>query len=288
MKFVQNFRLVVGSVERAKAQLHTSGNSLLVVTVLVAIACGSCSSTPPPPPVNSSTTPPTISPSAPSTVVPATPIPSSAPAASSIVPNQPDSATVPPAQTATGNITAEPIVITPPTDGCKITSARIDDPNPPVNVRSSPKVDPGNIVGKVDNGQVVGVTEEQNGWFQIVQPKGWINKNLTQTSCSQVNQRITFAPQGNSAIVKGQIIGGGSHKYVISANQGQIMTVTSNQGPLPFVFAPGDVNQQQDLTHIGGNNHANWSGQLPATGDYTILFDSNYKGFQYEISIQVK
>ncbi len=43
--------------------------------------------------------------------------------------------------------------------------AIIADPNPPLNVRSSPRVASNNIVGQLQNGTRVSVVGEQNGWF---------------------------------------------------------------------------------------------------------------------------
>jgi hypothetical protein len=31
-----------------------------------------------------------------------------------------------------------------------------------------------------------------------------------------------------------------------------------------------------------------WSGELAMTGDYTLELDSNYKGYKYSFSVQVK
>ena len=185
---------------------------------------------------------------------------------------------------------SNPIVITPPTEGCKITQARVADPNPPLNVRSSPQVANGNIVGKLNNGTFVSVAEEKNGWFRITDPvRGWVAKNRTESSCSQVSKRITFASQGNSAIVRGRIVGGGSHSYIIRATKGQTMTVTVQKGALPFIFPPNDPYGRSDLS--GGGHYSgktSWTGTLPATGDYTLTLDSNVRGFEYEFLVRVR
>lgn len=183
----------------------------------------------------------------------------------------------------------DPIAISPPTEGCKITTALISDPNPPLNVRSSPKVANDNIVDKLDNGKIVFVTEEKDGWLKITQPQGWISKNQTESSCPSVNQRINLDNNQNTAIVKGRIIGGGSHTYIINANQGQTITLKSNSGPLPLVFADSDTNRQKELSGGAGmTNKSNWSDKLPVTGDYILELDSNFQGFKYDFSIEIK
>jgi len=59
------------------------------------------------------------------------------------------------------------------------------DPNPPLNVRSSPVVAPDNIVGKLQNGTRLTVIDENEGWLSISSPiQGWVFKDLTVTSCT--------------------------------------------------------------------------------------------------------
>lgn len=58
------------------------------------------------------------------------------------------------------------------------------DPNPPLNVRSSPIVAPDNIVGKLGNGTRLTVIGESEGWLRISSPiDGWVYQELTVTSC---------------------------------------------------------------------------------------------------------
>ncbi|MEB3829531.1 SH3 domain-containing protein, partial [Phormidium sp. CCY1219] len=162
--------------------------------------------------------------------------------------------------------------------------------NPPTNVRSTPEVAPDNIVGTLANGTYVSLSDRQNGWFKITTPvDGWISQNLTETTCASVSKRINFPPNGTRAIVKGRIIGGGSHEYILNASEGQTMTVTVIEGALPFVFPPNDPNRQRDLT--GGGHYTgkdSWTGTLPATGDYLLQLDSNFRGFEYELLVSVE
>lgn len=183
-----------------------------------------------------------------------------------------------------------PTVVTPPSEGCKIVQAIVSDPDPPLNVRSQPQVTASSIVGKLKNGTFVAVREERNGWFRISDPvEGWISKNRTESTCTNVKTRISFPPRGEEAIVKGRIIGGGSHTYLLRAAKGQTMSVTVRKGPLPFVFPPNDPYGRQEMTgggHYTGKN--TWSGRLPRTGDYRIQLDSNFRGYVYEFTVQVK
>ncbi|MEG4229737.1 SH3 domain-containing protein [Microcoleus sp. N9_B2] len=179
----------------------------------------------------------------------------------------------------------EPVVVTPPNSGCKISMAVVSDPNPPLNVRSIPQVRGSNIVGKLKNNTFVSVAEEQNGWLRITDPPGWIAKNRTESSCSKVNQQINFLPGGDEAIVKGRIIGGGSHSYIIRAAKGQTMTVRNRKDVFPQIITPGG-----EL--LAGNpyegNETEWTGKVPVTGNYTLQLDSNFRGYEYEFLVQVR
>ncbi|MEG3926633.1 MULTISPECIES: SH3 domain-containing protein [unclassified Microcoleus] len=179
----------------------------------------------------------------------------------------------------------EPVVVTPPNSGCKITQAVVSDPNPPLNVRSIPQVSGSQIVGKLKNNTFVSVAEEQNGWLRIKAPPGWIAKNRTESSCSNVNEQINFLPGGDEAIVKGRIIGGGTHSYRIRAIKGQTMTVRSRKDVFPQIIAPGGK-------LLAGNpyeeNLTEWTGKIPVTGNYTFQLDSNFRGYEYEFSVQVR
>ncbi len=72
------------------------------------------------------------------------------------------------------------------------------DPNPPLNVRSSPIVAPDNVIGKVANGTVLQVVDRQQGWLRVSQPlEGWVYEELTVTSCTPKanGQPPPFAPE---------------------------------------------------------------------------------------------
>ncbi|MEG5138952.1 MULTISPECIES: SH3 domain-containing protein [unclassified Microcoleus] len=178
-----------------------------------------------------------------------------------------------------------PVVVTPPNSGCKISMAVVSDPNPPLNVRSRPQVNGSKIVGKLQNNTFVSVAEEQNGWLRITDPPGWIAKNRTESSCAKVNQQINFLPGGNEAIVKGRIIGGGSHSYKIRAAKGQKMIVRNRKGVFPLILT------QNGKSLIGDNytgNETEWTGKIPVTGNYTFELDSNFRGFEYEFYVRVR
>lgn len=61
----------------------------------------------------------------------------------------------------------------------------IADPNPPLNVRSSPIVAPDNKLASLPNGTPLSIVDEQQGWLRISSPlQGWVYKELTVTTCT--------------------------------------------------------------------------------------------------------
>lgn len=168
---------------------------------------------------------------------------------------------------------------------CVISTALISDPNPPLNVRSSPEVATNNVVGKLQNGTYVSVITERNNWFQIGNPvAGWISKTQTKSGCNQKTARINFAAGTSSARVVDRFIGTGSHRYLFTVTQGQTLTLTNSQDDLPAIEAPdGSL-----LNSSAQPGDTSWTGRLPLTGEYTILMESNYKGYDYEFSVQIR
>jgi len=179
-----------------------------------------------------------------------------------------------------------PVVIRPPVENCRISMAVVDDPEPPLNVRSSPEVQDGNIVGQLDNDTFISVVNEDQGWLQISSPvEGWVAKNRTNSSCANVETPINFLQGGSSAIIRGEIIGGGSHRYTLNAGSGQTLTVESRQQVFPRIVTPdGELLAGDPYTE----NLTEWTGELPQTGEYTLELDSNFRGYEYEFLVKVE
>ncbi|MFZ1030310.1 MAG: SH3 domain-containing protein [Limnoraphis robusta] len=179
-----------------------------------------------------------------------------------------------------------PVVIRPPVENCRINMAVVNDPEAPLNVRSSPEVKDDNIVAQLDNNTFISVVSEQLGWLQISSPvEGWVAKNRTKSSCANVEKPINFLPGGNSAIIKGEIIGGGSHRYLLNAEAGQTLTVESREQVFPRIVTPdGQLLAGDPYT----DSRSEWTGELPTTGQYTLELDSNFRGYPYEFLVKVE
>jgi hypothetical protein len=219
--------------------------------------------------------------------------PSPEPVSPANVPTSPSPSPTEVATSGSNNPTAEAKIQAP--QFCDINQARVSDPDPPLNIRNQPNVETGQIVGTADNGRFLSVKDEENGWLQVTyqggeeEVSGWVAKNRTETSCNYKKQQISFPESGGSVEISDRFIGGGSHEYVFNASEGQTLTVTAKNGPVPFIFPPKDPNRQQDLS--GGGHYSskqNVTVELPATGDYLLMFDSNFRGYEYDVVVELE
>ena len=98
---------------------------------------------------------------------------------------------------------------------------------------------------------------------------------LTTTTTIWAQKRVKFPPGRTTVILKGKTTGGPSESggmnpvsYVLRARRGQQMTLhlTSAKKNAVFgLYAPG-----MDLVE-GAQSVADWTGELPKTGDYEII-----------------
>jgi Bacterial SH3 domain len=189
----------------------------------------------------------------------------------------------PPATRATAAPTSsEPAEAIRKVSSCKILMAIVKDDNPPLNVRDEPNAT-STIVGTVSDGTFVSVKQEQDGWLEITEPKGWIAKTKTASQCGQKVEQVSFGAGQTSATLSDEFLGAGSHQYKLVLGKGQTLTVTGAVGPMPAVIAP-------DGKYLVGMDEAKgaWATELPSSGEYTFEMDSNFRGYKYEFSVDVK
>ncbi|NJP10698.1 MAG: SH3 domain-containing protein [Leptolyngbyaceae cyanobacterium RU_5_1] len=221
---------------------------------------------------------PTVSPSS---SPPATRVAPLAPSIPVDQPGQTKTTTSSPAAVSTSQVKSD---LSRELQSCVITMAVVNDTEPPLNVRSAPTNDSDKIA-ELENGAFVSVATEQNGWFQITEPiQGWIAKSRTRNGCNRKVENVSFAAGETSAIIRDRFIGTGNHQYRFNARKGQILTITSRQGPLPRVIAPGD----KPLVDGPDDQRTRWSGELQHNGDYTVELDSNFRGYEYSFQVEIK
>ena len=178
-----------------------------------------------------------------------------------------------------------PIKASRTVEGCETTMARVEDPSPPANIRSKPNgTSPDTIVGTVKNGTYVTVIDEQSDWYQISTPKkGWVAKRLTAHGCNTKTERVTFGRNETFTALTDEFIGTGTHDYRIRLIKGQKLRVFAEKGPLPTIIAP-DGRELSTLTDEGDV----WSGTLTVSGDYKVIYTSNFKGYKYATEIEAR
>jgi predicted secreted protein len=163
--------------------------------------------------------------------------------------------------------------------------AIVNDPEPPLNVRSAPTNEKANVVDQLENGTFLSVIKEQNGWLQITEPtKGWVAKSRTSHGCNQKVERVNFGKGEQASRITDRFIGTGSHQYLFQAREGQSMTITVQDGPFPLVTGPNG----QTLVAGPDDQRRQWTGVLPATGDYTVQLDSNFRGYPYGFTVEIR
>ncbi|MGD1901487.1 MAG: SH3 domain-containing protein [Geitlerinemataceae cyanobacterium] len=170
---------------------------------------------------------------------------------------------------------------------CQIGGGLVNDPDGPLNIRSSPDATANNVVGTVADGAPVSIVGAQDNWWQIDAPTaGWVSKNLVDSACNEKIARIEL-PEGRDNVTFGdRFIGTGYHHYEFDARAGQRLALeATGESPLPFVLAP----DEREITDGAANGGARlWSGELPEDGQYTLVFDSNFRGYTYEVTLEIR
>ena len=170
-------------------------------------------------------------------------------------------------------------------EGCETTMARVEDPSPPANIRSKPNgTTPDTIVGTVKNGTYLTVIDEQSDWYKISTPQtGWVAKRITAHGCNTKTERVTFGRNETYTALTDEFIGTGVHDYRLRLLRGQKFRVFAQKGPLPTIVAP-DGRELNTLT----DEAAVWSGTLTVSGDYKVIYTSNFKGYKYATEIEAR
>ena len=250
--------------------LAVAGAISLAALAGLTVACSQSSVTEPPEPISASPL-----------TAPASPSPSPSPTSTPKTTIQKQT-TEPASQTATANQGAANRTV----ESCVVKMAVVNDPEPPLNVRSAPTTEGDNVVGQLKNGTLVTIAADQNGWLQIKTPlKGWVSKRQTTNSCNEKVERISLSDASDTVQVADRFVGTGSHRYIFPVEQGQTLTINRDRGPFPMITAPDGTVL---LGHEKDDKRSTWSGSLTQTGDYAIELESNFKGYRYAFSMEVK
>ncbi|HTL89035.1 MAG TPA: SH3 domain-containing protein [Leptolyngbya sp.] len=241
-----------------------TGSSFAGCLVLLVIAAG-CSSLPQSSPIATDSL--------------ASPSPQASPSAHTV----PTTAQPPPTTSQPNSAAPNPSEAVRTVEKCVVRMARVNDPEAPLNIRSAPN-STSTIAGKLPNGAYVDVKEEQDGWFKIAgEMPGWIAKSRTESECGEKVEQIQLGNHQNSIEIRDRFVGVGNHSYRFNLTKGQQLTVTVDQGVFPQIIAPSGKNLV-----VSPEQSSPWTSQLSETGDYQFVFRSNFKGYQYAFSIEVR
>lgn len=180
------------------------------------------------------------------------------------------------------SVTPSPITeVIPLPANCRVT---VNDPNPPLNVRSSPEVAPDNIVATVDNGTPLSVLGTQGRWLKIQSPDGWVSQNLTQQVCRLAEKWVRFSPGAIGTQLAQTLNQHDQQPFLLRAQAQQTMTLRLISGIVEVqVFDPqgrliAQANRQTDVDRA----------ELPLNGDYKITVanqQSSAERFSLEVEV---
>lgn len=103
-------------------------------------------------------------------------------------------------------------------------------------------------------------------------------------SADAKTRRIRFGRGRTTVVLKGAIVRGTDDRYKLRARAHQTMTVhiTSVENNAVFeIFAP---HSGRSLAGVGND----WSGELPRSGDYTIVVSSERGNADYTLEVTVR
>ena len=104
-----------------------------------------------------------------------------------------------------------------------------------------------------------------------------------------IKKRVRFPRGSTSTAIKGNVLRGDQDTYLLGARAGQTMTVriTSLEDNAVFqIYKPGG---KETLEGAGESEDAmQWSGELPATGDYVIVVGGTRGNATYKLEVKIK
>lgn len=192
------------------------------------------------------------------------------------------SASVEPSVGPSPSLTPSPIRnVNPLPSNCRVT---VNDPNPPLNIRSSPEVTPDNIVATVDNGTPLSVIGSQGKWLQVQSPDGWVSKNLTQQVCRLAPNRVRFAPEATGTLLAQTLNQHERQPFLLNAQAQQSMTVRLSSGNVEVQI----LDPQGRMIAEANRQTPSDTTALPSNGNYTIAVENQQPGAErFSLDVEV-
>jgi hypothetical protein len=175
---------------------------------------------------------------------------------------------------------------------CQVRMVKAADSNPPLNLRAQPKADSA-LLGTIENGAFLDVKQEADGWFQVDAEPGsdqpvmaWVAANLTEHGCNTKIARLSFGVGQTGMEITDKFIGVGAHTYKLAAKEGQRLSLASHAGMVGVM--PRVEDPSGKILFDGQQDTESWSETLVQSGDYQLVFESNFKGYAYGVHVEVR
>ncbi|GAC1398849.1 MAG: hypothetical protein NVSMB56_13820 [Pyrinomonadaceae bacterium] len=102
------------------------------------------------------------------------------------------------------------------------------------------------------------------------------------------SKRVKFPPGRTSAILKGGVIRGERDRYLLGASKGQTMIVHITSREKNAVFQIFDPQGHALQGAEEGTDAMDWTGELPRSGDYTIVVGGTRGNASYTLEVAIR
>lgn len=112
---------------------------------------------------------------------------------------------------------------------------------------------------------------------------------FSSTFAQGVKKKVHFAKGTSKITIKESVVRGDQDRYYIGANAGQTMTVKITSTEDNAVFQIYRAGEKETLKGAGEEDDAtNWSGELPANGQYVIVVGGTRGNATYALTISIE
>lgn len=114
----------------------------------------------------------------------------------------------------------------------------------------------------------------------------WVLSTTPVFAQRETTTRVKFPKGRTSTILKGGIVRGEVHNYILGAKEGQAMTVHITSPEKNAVFTIYFSGKQESLE--GASEVKDWQGVLPADNDYVIEVGSSRGNASFTLEVNIR
>lgn len=123
-------------------------------------------------------------------------------------------------------------------------------------------------------------------FFAILALTVWMFSTTPLFAQKETTTRVKFPKGRTSTIIKGGIVRGEVHNYVLGAKEGQTMTVHITSPEKNAVFTIYFSGKQESLE--GASEVKDWQGVLQADNDYVIEVGSSRGNASFTLEVNIR